>query len=526
MSAPQLPRSSVHLPSRGHRSAPSDRRIPRTSVAMFTRRPLAGVALLVVAACQGDPITAIDPSAAPRPAIAPSSVTVTDLGIPSGLTDISPTGINEAGDVVAIGYGAAGYIYRAGAWSNLPDFEGLPAIPRAINDLGDIAANASSQSGPDVPFLLRGDLTTTVLPPLAPGDFATVNDVNNSGVAVGTNMGVGTGVIGAVIWRPGQAPEMLPPLPGAGFSGTRAVNDAGQVIGFSINSAVLWNNGTVTDLGTLGGSFAGAADLNERGDVVGASGTAAGPPHAFLWRSGVMTDLGTLAGMIQSSASGINDAGLIVGTSIDASNGSRAFVWEDGVMTALEPLPGYRNSSAVSITDGGKILGLSSDPFDSGLPRSRVTVWTVPVPPTVEPPAPVAGVERPWKGTCSFDDQQLSATVVRMTGRCTLSHMGRTTYVSLRTLVAGSTTEFTSATTYTAANGDLVRTTGRGNAVNTGSGGEIGAIETVVGGTGRFARASGTAKIYGRAMPNKKGVITGSFDLTGTLGYAASDRNP
>jgi probable HAF family extracellular repeat protein len=525
MSAPPLPRSSAHPPSRGHRSATSDRRISRPPTATFTRRPLVGIALLVLAACQGDPITAIDPSTAPRPAIAPSSVTVTDLGIPSGLTDISPTAINEAGDVVALGYGAGGYVYRGGMWSVFPDFEGLPAIPRAINDVGDIAANALSQSGPDVPFLRRGDLTT-VLPPLAPGDFATVNDVNNSAVAVGTNMGVGTGVIGAVVWRPGQAPEMLPPLPGAGFSGTRAVNDAGQVIGFSINSAVLWDNGTVTDLGTLGGSFAGAADLNERGEVVGSSGTAAGPPHAFLWRSGVMTDLGTLEGMIQSIASGINDAGLIVGTSIDASNGSRAFVWEDGVMTALEPLPGYRNSSAVSITNGGKILGLSSDPFDSGLPRSRVTVWTVPVPPTVQPPEPSDLAERPWKGTCSFDDQQLSATVVRMTGTCTLSHMGRTTYVSLRTLVAGSATEFTSATTYTAANGDLLRTTGRGNSVLSGTGGEIGSRETVSGGTGRFSRASGTASLYGTARVNKQGVVTRSYELAGTLRYAASDRNP
>src|SRR5688572_12943147 len=81
-----------------------------------TRRPLAGVALLVLAACQGDPITAIDPSAAPALAIAPGDVTITDLGLPAGLTDIYPTAINEAGIVLAAD-AAGGYIYRVGVWS-------------------------------------------------------------------------------------------------------------------------------------------------------------------------------------------------------------------------------------------------------------------------------------------------------------------------------------------------------------------------------------------------------------------------
>jgi probable HAF family extracellular repeat protein len=54
------------------------------------------------------------------------------------------------------------------------------------------------------------------------------------------------------------------------------------------------NAGVMRALGTLGGSYAIAFAINERGDIVGESETASGAVHVFVWRDGVMIDLGAL----------------------------------------------------------------------------------------------------------------------------------------------------------------------------------------------------------------------------------------
>ncbi len=183
----------------------------------------------------------------------------------------------------------------------------------------------------------------------------------------------------AVIWGPnaGEIQE-LPLLPGDSISGALAINDNGQAVGGSgpicgfpstavSFHAVLWQNGSVTDLGSLGGVMNNVGwAINNRGQVVGFSDlTGDTITHAFLWQNGVMTDLGALSVGSSSFAYGINDNSQVVGQSCDQRGNCRGFLWQDGVMTDLNTLTPPGSSlyviQADSINSEGEIVGIAFD---------------------------------------------------------------------------------------------------------------------------------------------------------------------
>ena len=96
------------------------------------------------------------------------------------------------------------------------------------------------------------------------------------------------------------------------------INNHGQVVGwsysadYSLDHAFLWSNGTMTDLGTLGGLYSGATGINDNGQVTGSAHIPADNYHAFFYDSGTMHDLGTLGG-IESYGYKINNNGVVVG---------------------------------------------------------------------------------------------------------------------------------------------------------------------------------------------------------------------
>lgn len=137
-------------------------------------------------------------------------------------------------------------------------------------------------------------------------------------------------------------------------------------------------------------------------------------------------------------------------------------------------------------------------------------------------------VERPWGGRCEFSAERLAPTLIRVSGTCQLAHLGRAEYVNLQTIVPGPVTQFTNATTYTAANGDVLYTTAVGTATPADGGTRLilAATETVQGGTGRFADASGEATLAGATVLTGPAARTGFYELTGTIAYSASGRAP
>src|SRR5262249_14288652 len=138
----------------------------------------------------------------------------------------------------------------------------------------------------------------------------------------------------AVVWNRDGRPEALPPLHGDPDQAAVAINNQGQVVGvsgicgnavgaLSAKHAVLWDHGTITDLGNLGtvGGWNTPDAINDQGVVVGFTNVTADPAnpvfHAFVWtrESGREKDLGVLPGDVNSEATSINNLGQIVGVS-------------------------------------------------------------------------------------------------------------------------------------------------------------------------------------------------------------------
>jgi probable HAF family extracellular repeat protein len=145
-------------------------------------------------------------------------------------------------------------------------------------------------------------------------------------------------------------------LPGqAAGSIARGINASGQIVGTAGNYAFLYQNGVMTNLGSLGLS-SDAYGINKAGQVVGQSNLNSSTAHAFLYANGSMIDLGALKPGEQSVAFAINNGGYIVGEC-----GPDAFLYANGSMKDLNNLipagTGWTLNNASGINDIGQITG-------------------------------------------------------------------------------------------------------------------------------------------------------------------------
>ena len=254
----------------------------------------------------------------------------------------SPEAINAGADIVGTATSFATGNQAAVEWPDsatptdvgtkvgLQNLVSSPALT-SINDNGLITGFGSFHG--DVGFTISGS-TVTKLPALPNGgvDVEPIA-VNNSGLIVG-QADTTTSDFQAAEWQNGTV-KALGMLPGSLTSEALAVNSTGQAVGADVEiadsdaHAVLFANGTVTDLnapgtGTSGGDAVAHA-INDSGVIVGQGGNG----HAFVYQNGQAADLNGLiasgSGFTLVNADGINGNGVIVGTAVNGTGQTFGF---------------------------------------------------------------------------------------------------------------------------------------------------------------------------------------------------------
>ncbi len=140
------------------------------------------------------------------------------------------------------------------------------------------------------------------------GYYSCANAINARGEVVGVAT-TADNALHAFLYRAGVMIDTRS-LPGCSATFTPlGINGTGHLVGQATTAGqyhgFLYANATMTDLGTLGGTYSTACGINDRDEVVGFAYLPNGDKHAFLYTAGTMHDLGTLGGA-ESFATAIN----------------------------------------------------------------------------------------------------------------------------------------------------------------------------------------------------------------------------
>ncbi|HEY0064758.1 MAG TPA: PEP-CTERM sorting domain-containing protein [Telluria sp.] len=141
-----------------------------------------------------------------------------------------------------------------------------------------------------------------------------------------------------------------------------AINSAGQIVGDmqvgGERRGFVWSNGTLVQIGTLGGPASSAMAINASGVIAGYASLPGGGPGAFSYAGGALTPL-QVFDATASYGYAINDSGHVAGGYYTEAGGWRAFIQQAGNSVDLGTLGGDY-TWANGINNAGHAVGMSA----------------------------------------------------------------------------------------------------------------------------------------------------------------------
>lgn len=286
--------------------------------------------VLLLSACSGVGPTSLSPAATggARAPIASSKINVDVNSLPTHYT-INPLGTIPSYD----------YFYANG-----------------LKASGVISGYAYSATLGQTAVVYRNSAATKLLAPIGQESYRAYG-VNSSGTVVGSSLSP-IDRYHATSWDFNGNPTDLQPMNSL-WTRTQAfaINNEGVVVGegsynAGFGHAALFSNGTVADLGTLPGDVSSVAlAINDRGDVVGLSGNS-----AVQFSSGRVTAIGSLPNTNRCQSLAVNSRKHIAGNCSD-NNGTYGFFYNDS-MLAIGTAPGKLYSDVTGMNKYDTIVGI------------------------------------------------------------------------------------------------------------------------------------------------------------------------
>ena len=332
------------------------------------------------------------------------------LDLPSGEPQISPTGLNNQGNIIGLACDLY-WVYGVGLLWSGPEITVMPDLnsafyrhPLCINQRNQVVGqdqlgtpNNTTYAGW---FWEPGMKKSVHLTPVRDTDlWVSGSGINAAGEIVGLSGSALFVQSDAVLWKSCQArPTKLKGLDGFPMNDAFAINNHRELAGWSFHeagseyteaSALFWRGPEAAPeaLPGLGGGYDIAATINDNHQIAGLSSTTEGSWHAVFWENGKVTDLAPQYSFSELWNPGqMNNRGQIVGLVVLDDGSWHAVLWETNghqvqmldLNQALAAPTSYVLYYGEGINDAGCIV---ADGYDSNDPaQSNRAFLLVPIP--------------------------------------------------------------------------------------------------------------------------------------------------